>query len=76
MATPREIPPVKFHGDTVSSEIDRLINSARIRIEQQRIHLSLLRGNINPERTRARRDLRDMIEGCERLRSIRRQLTD
>ena len=76
MATPRENLPVEFHRDTVSSEIDRLINSARIRIEQQRIHLSELRGNINPERTRARRDLKTMLEGCKELRAIRRQLTD
>jgi hypothetical protein len=68
--------PIEFHQDVLSSEIDRLINSARIRIEQQRIHLSLLRGNINPERTRARRELKGMLEGCRRLRSIREQLRD
>jgi hypothetical protein len=75
MATPREILPFELDQSFLSSEIDRLINSARIRIEQQRIHLSLLRGNINPERTRARRDLKAMLEGCARLRSIRKQLT-
>ena len=57
MATLREVPPVEFDQAFLSSEIDHLINSAHMRIEQQRIHLSLLGGNINPERTRARRDL-------------------
>ena len=75
MATPREILPFEFDQNFLSSEIDRLISSARIRIEQQRIHLSELHGNI-AERTRARRDLKGMIEGCARLRSIRKQPTN
>ena len=75
MATPKEILPHEFNQDFLGSEIDRLINSTNIRVGQQRIHMQELSGNI-AERTRARFELKTMIERCKELRAIRKQIKD
>ena len=75
MATPKENLPNEFNGDFLDSEIDRLFTSARIRVEQQRIHIQELAGNL-PERTRARHQLKSMLERCKELRAIRKKLAD
>ena len=62
MAAQKEILPVAFDQDFVISELDRLINSAKLRVKQQRIHIQELAGNI-AERTRASHDLKTMIAG-------------
>ena len=65
--------PVQLDRDFSDSEIDLLINSAENRIEQQRIHLKELKGNA-AEIRRARQELKAMIEACDKLQSVRRQL--
>ena len=74
MAIAEDIQPTQLDRDFFDSEIDRLIHSAKNRIEQQRIHLKELRGN-TAEIRRARHDLKAMIEGCEKLQVVRRQLS-
>jgi predicted transcriptional regulator len=66
--------PIQLDRDFFDSEIDRLIHSAKNRIEQQRIHLKELRGNAAEIRG-ARHELKAMIEGCEKLQVVRRQLS-
>jgi hypothetical protein len=70
MATPKE--SILVNPNHVGSEIDRLIASAKLRAEHQRIHIRELAGNL-AERTRARGQLKAMIQVRKKLRAIKRQ---
>ena len=59
-------------ADVLTAEINRLVNSAKLRIEQQRIHIQELSGSI-AQRTRARHELRVMVDMYEKLDNYRRR---
>lgn len=59
-------------ADVLTAELNRLAYSAKLRIEQQRIHIQELSGSI-AQRTRARHELRVMVDMYERLDDYRRR---
>jgi hypothetical protein len=72
MGKQAESPLDEVDADFLTSEIHRLLFSAKLRIEQQRIHIAELSGSI-AERTRARHELRAMVEMYEKLDAYRRR---
>jgi hypothetical protein len=58
----------------IRAEIDDFIQSATVRIEQQRIHIKVLCGDALAK-AGAKERLKTMMEGSEKLQDYRRQLT-
>jgi hypothetical protein len=56
------------HSEFLASEVDRLVNSARTRIEQQRIHVRELARH-GTERAKARHELKLMRAAYRTLRA-------
>jgi hypothetical protein len=73
MTAVAQIGQADLSGEFIADEFDRLINSAKIRMEQQEIHVRELSGNI-AEQARARHQLKDMLAGYRRLIGLRDQL--
>ena len=59
-------------ADVLTAELNRLVSSAKLRIEQQRIHVQELSGSI-AQRTRARHELRAMVDRYGKLQVYRRR---
>ena len=72
MAKQAEDQAAEVNADVLIAEINRLVCSAKLRIEQQRIHIQELSGNI-AQRTRAKHELRAMLERYEKLQVYQKQ---
>ena len=70
MAKQAEDQADEVDADVLTAEINRLVYSAKLRIEQQRIHIQELSGSI-AQRTRARHELRAMLHRYEKLDAYR-----
>ena len=58
-------------ADVLTAELNRLVDSAKLRIEQQRIHIQELSGSI-AQRTRAKHELGVMLDRYDKLDAYRR----
>jgi|EndMetStandDraft_5_1072996.scaffolds.fasta_scaffold740882_2 hypothetical protein len=60
------------YPDFLTYEVERLIQSAKVRLEQQLIHIAELRRD-TAERAKAERELKLMQAGLDRLRERKKQ---
>lgn len=66
MSRVSKIPPLLSDPDFLTFEVDRLIHSVRVRLEQQQIHIEELAGH-ESERLNAKRRLKLMQAALKKL---------
>jgi hypothetical protein len=64
---------MKFSEPVVAEELERVISSIALRVEQQRIHVKESSGS-SAQAATAQRDLDGMLQGLQQLRSRRAYL--